>query len=401
MMRRIAAIILAVIIAVTAVIAITGAGNFIYNKFTRTQTVVFRQNPEPIRVSHDISITKVSISVPGFKYGGFADYCIGTWRTDSDPYPVKRPILGRGGFLEPLCFNTVRTKATPGWVYPTGPVEGPVFVPAGDWNQSVDLTTSPIYVPKGTMLTCNSLGTVSSVLPSGSMDGTCTIEYTRYTPNAPRYRFLRLPYYDQMFSADEPMAASYFQSYAGGKPLNIVSAVAYIGNNLHTSAMEACLSHEKNGEVIERFCFPPSDQDSPGQVPVNWTINDGERLSLECQYPPEDKVSSGDCAIYLVAELPENTELSPENAFRDYGEVPRDYIPVWCEKTANTLKTEVIHNPMLCLSKEGAVCSFEEKMANCLEAFDNRAHPKASCMKDDSCFTSSSIARFLSALRFW
>jgi len=394
-MGRSTAIILAVIIA------LAGGIGAITHEFTKTDKFVFGKNPDTIKLPHDISITKVSISVPGFKYGGFADYCIGTWRKESVPYPVKKPILGRGGFLEPLCFNTVRTKAIPGWVYPTAQVDGPVFVPAGDWNQSVDLTNSPIYVPKGTLLICNSLGTVSSVLPSGSMDGTCTIEYTRYKPNAPRYRFLRLPYYDQMFSADEPMAKSYFESYAGGKPLNIVSAVAYIGNNLHTSAMDACVTHEKNGEVIERFCFPPSDQDSPGQVPVNWTINAGERLSLECNYPPEDKVSSGDCAIYLVAELPEDLELSPENAFRDYGEVPRDYIPTWCEETAKTLKTEVIHNPMLCLSKEGSVCSLEEKMANCLETFDNRSHPKASCMADDSCFDSYAITRFLKAILPW
>ncbi|WP_152976796.1 hypothetical protein [Pseudomonas putida] len=397
-MRRKKTIAITLLIAIACCIGVITAVNY---EFSRTRTIVFGKDPEPLILPYDISITSVSISVPGFKYGGFADYCLGTWRGEPDPYPIKKPILGRGGFIEPLCFNTVRTKAVPGWVYPTGPVDGPVFVPAGDWNQSVDLTKSPIYVPKDTLLTCNSLGTVSSVLPSGSMDGTCTIQYTRYQPNSPRYRFLRLPYYDQMFSADEPMAPSYFQSYAGGKPLNIVSAVAYIGNNLHTSAMDACLTHEKNGEVIERFCFPPSDQDSPGQVPVNWTIKDGERLSLECHYPPEDKVSSGDCAIYLVAELPEDLELSAENAFRDYGEVPRDYIPVWCEKTAKTLKTEVIHNPMLCLSKEGTVCSFEEKMSNCLESFDNRAHAKATCMADNSCYDSYAITRFLRALLPW
>lgn len=379
-MRRKTAVALGLTIA-----AAIGIGAMAYEYFG-TKTVVFRQNPEPMRLPYDISITKVSISVPGFKYGGFADYCLAIWRDGDDPYPVKQPILGRGGFIEPLCFNTVRTKAVPGWVYPTGPVEGPVLVPAGDWNQTVDLSATPIFVPKGTMLICNSLGTISSVLPSGSMNGSCDIEYKRYLPDAPRYRFLRLPYFDQMFSEAEPLVSSYFQSYTDGRPLHIKSAVAYIGNNLHGSAMDACLTHEKNGEIIERFCFPPSDQDSPGQVPVDFTINEGEQLRLDCHYPSGDKISSGDCAAFLVAKLPDDLELSPENAFRDYGEVPRDYIPVWCEKTANTLKTEVIHNPMLCLSKEGAICSFEEKMANCLESFNNSSHPEASCMKDGSCF---------------
>ncbi|MHC8408173.1 hypothetical protein [Pseudomonas sp. TMB3-21] len=343
----------------------------------------------------------MSINVPGFKVGGFADYCLQTWRTGTDTYPVKAAMLGRGGFLEPLCFNTVRTKATSDWVYPTGPVEGPVFVPAGDWDQYVDLEETPVFIPEGTMLLCNSLGTISSVLPSGSMDGTCAIEFTRYKPISHRYRFLRLPYYDQMFNAEEPLVSSYFQSYAEGKPLHIPSAVAYIGNNFHTSTMDACLTREKNGEVTERFCFPPSNQDSPGQVSVDWTIHEGERLGLECHYPPEDKISSGDCAIYLVAQLPEELEPSFENAFRDYGEVPREHIPVWCEKTAVTIKQDVVHNPMLCQSTVGATCPFDVKMANCLEAFDNSAHPKASCMKDGSCFTSSSLERFLIALRIW
>ncbi|GLS30726.1 hypothetical protein GCM10007937_24340 [Mesorhizobium albiziae] len=212
------------------------------------------------------------------------------------------------------------------------------------------------------------------------------VEYHRYKPGTPRYRFLRLPFYDQMFSADKPLVTSYFQSYTGGRSLEIASAVAYIGNNHHDSHMEACLKRSRHGLETERFCFPPADQDSPGQITLNWRIHQGERLALDCHYPPSDKVSSGDCAIYLVAKLPDDLKLSPENSFRDYGELPRDYVTDWCEATAKVVTEEIVHNPMLCLGKEGDTCSHAQKMTNCVASLDLWSFPKASCMADNSCY---------------
>lgn len=373
------------LIALAAVLAIAGAAGITLYVFSRP--MIFGKNPNPIRIPKDIAITKISIKVNGFKVGGSADYCLAMWRSEAPIYPVKAPTLGRGGFVEPLCFNTVRSKAVDGWVYPTGPQDGPVLVPAGDWEQEVDLSDTPIFVPEGTTFICNSLGTISSIYPAESMNGTCKVEYKTYRKGEPKYRFLRLPYYDQMFSADEPLVTSFYQNYTGGRALEIPSAVAYIGNNSHDSHMVACLTKSKNGETVDTFCFPEAKQDSPGQVRVGWTVNEGERLGLDCHYPPDDKTSSGDCAIFLVAKLPDGLSHSAENAFRDYGELPRDYVGKWCSQTATILKTERIDNPMLCLGKPGDVCTFEKKMENCIDSFESRAHPKASCMKDSSCYS--------------
>lgn len=104
--------------------------------------------PEEFRAPFDLSITRVVINVPGFKVGGYADYCLQLRRDEPPKYPLGRPEqrVGRGGFIEPLCFNTVRSEAVEGWVYPTEPQDGPVFVPAGDWRQSVDLSDTPIFL---------------------------------------------------------------------------------------------------------------------------------------------------------------------------------------------------------------------------------------------------------------
>lgn len=372
----------AVVLALTTILIIVAGPS----RSEPVKSMVFRQNPDWVRIAHDISITKVSININGFKVGGAADYCFAMRRSEDPIYPLKTPTLGRGGFTEPLCFNTVRSDPIEGWIYPTEPQEGPVLVPAGDWAQEVDLSDTPIFIPEGTTFICNSLGALSSIYEAESMDGTCEVEYTHYKTGDPKYRFLRIPYYDQFFSADEPLATSYYQNYTGGRPLEIPSAVAYIGNNFHDSHMKACLTKSRNGEIIDKFCFPDAKQDSPGQVPLGWTINEGEYLGLDCHYPPQDLRSSGDCAIFLVAKLPDDLVHSPENTFRDYGEIPRDYVPEWCEKTAKTLKTERVDNPMLCLGKPGDTCSFETKMKNCLDSFEARAHPEATCMADDSCY---------------
>jgi hypothetical protein len=352
---------------------------------SQAETIVFGQNPETFQLPYDISITKVSIHVPDMKYGGFGDYCFATFRMLEPLYPVPLMMLGRGGFVEPLCFNTVRTEAIEGWVYPTEPQEGPVLVPAGDWEQEIDLSGTPFFLPAGSHLICDSLGTVSSVIPTGSMNGTCTVEYHRYEEGQPRYRFLRLPYFDQAFKHGKPLVTSYFDSYEGGRPLEIPSAVAYIGNNNHGSKMIACLRKEKqSGELIEELCLPEADQDSPGQVPIGWTINDGERIALDCHYPEDDLTSEGDCAAFLVAKLPDDLKLSPENSFRDYGELPRGYVPKWCEMTADIVKVESHHDPILCgLGKQ---CSRDERIANCEASFNVTAFPLASCMTDGSCF---------------
>ena len=108
----------------------------------RAEKMTFGQNAHPLKIPHDISITRVSIEINGFQLGGFADYCLGTLRTEPPAY--SSPRMGRGGYVEPLCFNVVRTKS------------------AGDWGQHVDLSETPIFIPANTILMCNSLGAVNS-----------------------------------------------------------------------------------------------------------------------------------------------------------------------------------------------------------------------------------------------
>jgi hypothetical protein len=338
----------------------------------RADKMTFGQNADPVKTLQDISITRVSIEIKGFQIGGFADYCLAMWRTDT---PTYAPTMGRGGYIEPLCFNVVRTKS------------------AGDWGQHVDLSETPIFIPANTFLMCNSLGTlnVDPNIPAASMDGTCIIDYEQYSPGKPRYRFLRLPYYDQTFTATAPLLPSYFKAWDRDHPLRIESAVAYLGNNYHHSSMDACLTRLRDGKIVEKHCFPKSDQQSPGWVPIGWTIKESERLGLDCWYPPEDQISSGDCAAYLVVEIPPDLELSPENAFRDYGNLPRDFVEQWCDKTARTFATETVHNPRLCLGAE--TCSYETKMMNCRAAFEQTTYPEASCMKTRSCWDAVSTHR--------
>jgi hypothetical protein len=338
----------------------------------QAEKMIFRQNPEPVKVHHNISLTRISIEVNGFQIGGFGDYCMALWRTDA---PTYAPSIGRGGYIEPLCFNVVRTKS------------------AGDWRQQVDLSETPIFIPANTFLICNSLGTlnVDPSIPTASMEGTCIIDYEPYSPGKPRYRFLRLPYYDQTFSASEPLVPSYFKAWDHDHPLRIQSAVAYIGNNYHHSSMNACLTRLRDGEIVDTYCFPTSDQQSPGLVAVGWTIEENERLGLDCWYPPDDEISSGDCAIYLIVEIPSDLKLSPENAVRDYGNVPRDFVEQWCDEAARTFATEAVHNPRLCNGAES--CSHDTKMINCRAAFEHTTFPKASCMKTGSCWDVNEAAR--------
>jgi hypothetical protein len=345
--------------------AVIGCIIFTVSGQARAERMTFGQNPDPVKTLHDISITRISIEIKGFQIGGFADYCLAMWRTDP---PTYAPSMGRGGYIEPLCFNVVRTKT------------------AGDWRQHVDLLETPIFMPANTFLICNSLGTlnVDPSIPTASMDGTCIIEYERYSPGKPRYRFLRLPYYDQTFSASAPLLPSYFKAWDRDHPLRIASAVAYLGNNYHHSSMEACLTRVRDDKIVEKHCFPKSDQQSPGFVPVGWSIDVRERLGLDCWYPPEDQISSGDCAAYLIVEIPPDLKLSPENAFRDYGNLPRDFVEQWCDKAAKTFATETVHNPRLCLGAE--TCPYDTKMMNCRAAFEQTAFPEASCMKTNSCW---------------
>jgi hypothetical protein len=365
----------------------------------RAEKMTFGQNSDPLKVLHDTSITRISIEIKGFQQGGFADYCLAMWRT---AWPIYlSPTMGRGGYIEPLCFNVVRTKS------------------AGDWKQHVDLSETPIFIPANTMLVCNSLGTVKSDIPAASMVGTCTIDYVRYSPGKPRYRFLRLPYYDQTFSASTPLIPSYLKAWDRDHPLRIEAAIAYLGNNYHDSSMDACLTRLRDGEIVEKYCFPKSDQQSPGFVPIGWTMEETERLGLDCWYPPEEQIPlverleasilgpvlrvfqvylgtesthkagtqhipSGDCAAYLVVEIPPDLELSPENAFRDYGNLPRDFVEQWCNKAARLFATETVHNPRLCLGQE--TCSYDTKMMNCRVAFEQTTFPEATCMKTSSCW---------------
>jgi hypothetical protein len=359
--------------------AVIGGILFIVSGQARAEKMTFGQNAEPLKIPHDISITRVSIEIKGFEISGFADYCLAMWRTDS---PTYAPLMGRGGYIEPLCFNVVRTKS------------------AGDWRQHVDLSETPIFIPANTKVVCNSLGTVNKDIPAASMVGACTIDYERYSPGKPRYRFLRLPYYDQTFSASIPLIPSYFKAWDRDHPLRIEGAVVYLGNNYHYSSMAACLTRLRDGEIVEKHCFPKSDQQSPGWVPIGWTIKETERLGIDCWYPPEDQIPlierleakykagtqqpSGDCAAYLVVEIPPDLELSPENAFRDYGNLPRDFVEQWCNKAARTFATETDHNPRLCLGAE--TCSYDTKLMNCRAAFEQRTFPEASCMKAGSCW---------------
>jgi hypothetical protein len=344
--------------------AMIGGVLSIFSGFAHSETLTFGQNSNPIAISHDISITRVSIKIQGFTVGGFADYCMATWRTEP---PAYSPTVGRGGYIEPLCFNVVKTKA------------------AGDWEQHVNLEHTPIYIPAGTMLVCNSLGAVSSMVPAASMPGRCDIEYEPHTPGSPRYRFLRLPYYDQTFDSDTPLVPSFYKAWDREHPLRIASAVIYQGDNYHTSSMKFCLTRlREDMTVLERYCLPPSDQQSPGQMEIGWMVGNGELVGIECSYPSDDAVSSGDCAAYMVVEIPSDLELSAENAFRDYGNVPRHLVEQWCETTAKTIITEAVHNPQLCLGKKG--CSYETKMSNCRASFEHSTFPKASCMSTNSCW---------------
>ncbi len=373
------------------VLAIAALAVGLIAQAAHADTFRFGQNPDWVNLPYDISITKVSIHVPDMKYGGFGDYCFGTMRFTDGVYPVPIPgkenfSMGRGGFVEPLCFNTTRYKAIEGWVYPTEPQEGPVLVPAGDWDQTIDLADTPYFLAAGTALICNSLGTISSVLPTGSMNGTCTVEYERYEAGEPRYRFIRLPYFDQSFNHAERLVTSYFEGYDSGHPLEIASGVAYIGNNLLDSHMIACLRKEQeDGTLIKEMCLPEADQDSPGQFPIDWTINVGERIALDCHYPADDLESEGDCAVYLLAKLPDDLALSWENSFRDYGEMPRGYVTEWCEQTADAIAVETHHDPILCGIDK--ICSRAERVANCQAAINISVFPEASCMAGGSCFS--------------
>lgn len=345
--------------------------------FLVAKELVFGKDAPEHVLQSDISISRVEIEAKGFFVGGFADYCLAV-RRDKGP-ATYNPPLGRGGFSELICFNYVRTRDATTF-------DGAVPKP---WRQEVDLSSSPLFLPAGTTIMCNSLGATRSDFPAGGLDGSCTLTYEDYVPNSPRSRMLRLPYMDMTFDWQHKLTPSFFSGWSKSEPLKISSVVVYAGNNFHDSSMEMCLTRSPKSDrtnITDQRCFPKSDEESAGQVHLDWTIDHDEVVGLNCKYPDDDKRSTGDCAAFLVVDVPSSLPNSAESVMREFGAVPKYMAQAWCKDTAETFATVSVHNPVLC--KPGVEkCDVKEKMKSCLKAFKD-IFPDAKCMKKSSCWRS-------------
>jgi hypothetical protein len=308
-----------------------------------------------ITASTDLAVTAFDFDVTGVVMGTAYDLCVDLARTGAMPY--KSP--GIGGYSEIMCWHANRYAA------------------ANSWAVDLDLSQTPLYIPAGTQFVMDSALYTGNMTTSPSMVS-FRIATRPYVPGEARYRMLRLPYSDQgLVSGD--VATSYYIS-TPTSPLHVLGYNTFVsfGMTDGPAAMNVCLQWvEQGGAIVQEDCLPTqsvapgSGYTSPPFEPVDWTLASTDLLTASCT-----SAQGGDCALYVVTEVPPSFAPGPPNAFNDYGNVPPSTLQSYC--AAVSTPAGYVNFEYFCETATPCTASLVE--ANCLAMF-----PEASCVSTMTC----------------
>ncbi len=316
-------------------------------------------------LSEDVVLTSVTLDVTGIKKGTTVETCMGIYR-DVDP---KYPHV-IAGYSEIMCWHVMLQAVSK------------------DWHTTVDLSNTPLYLPKNTHLGCGAnygaiAGDSLSAADAALANFNCNVQYKSYQPNDPRYRVLRLPYNDQAANSDGSLATSY---YIGSTMAPIhVKAVALFesfgGDSRPGNTTNACLKWiRQGGAEVQQSCFPDlsvaaaANFETPGLQKMDWMIPNNELLTATTQ----QSRTNTDAAFYAIVEIPPAITPSPENIVRDYGNVPAEFLKTFCTNDLQNLTHSYYCN-------DQSSCSDQTKINQCIALF-----PAASCLASGSCTSSTS-----------
>jgi Putative peptidoglycan binding domain len=328
---------------------------------------------DPQTIPMDAVITDISASMTGVPQGSFMDYCVDKWR-DSDPVQYPGII---GGFSEFACWNASFAASS------------------GDWHMDTDLSATPLYIPAGTSLDCG--GHLS--LPPNQTTGvvnTCTITYQPYVPGTPRYQVFRIPYIDQGIGQMNGFTSSYVPSYYmasdANHPLHVVGVIPYTA---FSGSMQNCIQQlHQGGALVQQYCIPAQTNDgtinyqSLGLQSFDWSVPYPDLIDATCSSDPTTWYG---CADYLIVQIPPDlASTGPESVFRDYNNVPQNYLQNYCQQRQN-FQIENLASVVCPDGNGGATCDAQTAINDCMALFT-----EASCVATDSCFTKPDDAQCVS-----
>jgi hypothetical protein len=308
-----------------------------------------------VTATTDLAVTAFDFRITGVAPKTAFDLCVDLYRFGAMPYPSP----GIGGYSEIMCWHANRFDA------------------ANDWAVDLDLSATPLYLPAGTTFVMDSsLYTMGMTMSAAT--ASFRIATHRYAPGEPRYRMLRLPYSDQGLQSGQ-VATSYYLS-TQESPLHVVGYNTFVSFGLDDgpAAMNVCLNWvHQGGAVVQQDCLPQqsvapgSGYTSPPFEPVDWSIPSPDLLSATCT-----SAQSGDCALYVVTEVPPSFAPGPPNAFDDYGNVPPSTLQSYCAYCGAPANYQGFQ--YFCEGPPS--CSASVVQANCLTMF-----PEAPCVATMSC----------------
>lgn len=297
----------------------------------------------PQVVSQDVLITHISASMTGVSQDGFVDFCVNQSR---DANPSYAAFIG--GFSELFCWNAY-FKAS-----------------AGNANIDIDLSKTPIYVPVGTSLMCGG-HTGVTIDQQKAATQSCTITYGPYSQGMPRYRTLRIPYFDQGVTPTQPYVDSYYIASDANHPLHIVGVVPYTAFD---TSLKNCIQwiHE-GGAIAQETCFEQTASNSINYVslglqPLDWSIPYPDLVGATC--------ISGDslygCDDELIVEMPADLPAGPNSIFTNTGNIPISFLPQYCQARQNFATENLVY--IFCSDGNGgATCDTQTAINDCIGLF--------------------------------
>lgn len=303
---------------------------------------------------YDARITSVTFNT-NWKKGANADYCLLNYR---DVAPTSTPLSG--SYTDIFCINILQSGSD------------------GPWTKTYDMSANPIFLPANTKFRCSGSGG-HTTLNSGFRS--CTVTFEKYTDGQPRYRIFRIPYMDTMISATSTFPASWYRA-STTDPLRVKGYIFF--NAVSTGTYTACARRLNgvNGSVLVETCQATTTKSSvknnepPGFIPLNWTLHYPDMLSARCTIMGAKNPS--DCAFYFIVEIPPTITPSPENVFRDYGNIPAPLLKTWC---TNYIKKYIVSSQALQLCGYSMTgCTQDVQIQKCIGAF-----PAANCMLTNTC----------------
>lgn len=299
------------------------------------------------RFSRDTVLTKIKVDVTGLPLGTWVETCLYVERDSNPAYPAMI-----GGYSEIAGWHAMR------------------HVTEDDWHAEINLASTPLFIPAGSKIRC--LSRLGSVFPATltaanaeKVNLRCSMESSDYSSGNPRYRILRLPYNDQ--AMESSLATSYYVS-SPAFPLHVKGAFLFQSfgtDRSSATASNVCLKWlQQGGRLVDKACFP--DQ----SVSSGLNYESPAPLSLDWRIPAPDLLSAGtlvtrgntDTGFYAVVEIPSDIPINSENIFRDYDNVPKDFL-----RNFGVMYVNKLTHPYYCGYL--ATCSDSTKIDNLMALF--------------------------------